>query len=53
MTKLKHQHKVKYELQTREAEMERDLKELGYDVQDAQVLRARGCAGAMDAGGVR
>jgi|GEM_PF-3445775 len=43
----------KHELQTLEAEMAGYLKELGYDVQDAQVSRAQGCAGATGAGGVK
>jgi type I restriction enzyme M protein len=43
---------LKKELNTLETEMENYLKELGYDVQDAQVPRAQGCAGAAGAGGV-
>lgn len=35
-----------------EVQMESYLKGLGYDVQDAQVPRAQGCAGAAGAGGV-
>lgn len=35
-----------------EIQMESYLKGLGYDVQDAQVPRAQGCAGAAGAGGV-
>lgn len=32
-------------------EMAKYLEELGYDVQEAQVPRAQGCAGAAGAGG--
>lgn len=42
---------LKNELQTLGTEMEGYLKELGYAVQDAQVSRAQGCAGATGAGG--
>ena len=42
---------VKNEPQNLEVEMGGYLKELGYDVQDAQVSRAQGCAGATGAGG--
>ncbi|MCX2793850.1 type I restriction-modification system subunit M [Microbulbifer thermotolerans] len=42
---------LKAQLAALESEMAKYLEELGYDVQEAQVPRAQGCAGAVGAGG--